>query len=82
MKRKAIKILALDQSTSNVGFCVFDDKKYEVSGCKEVHKSAEKKQYEYEWVDRAFYIVINLIATYKPDFVVIEEVYAGKIWLH
>ena len=78
MKRKAIMILALDQSTSNVGFCVFDDKKYEVSGCKEVHKSAEKKQYEYEWVDRAFYIVINLIATYKPDFVVIEKVYAGK----
>lgn len=78
MKRKTIKILALDQSSSNVGFCVFDDKKYKISGCEEVHKSTEKKQYEYEWVDRAFNIVINLIATYQPDIVVMEEVYAGK----
>lgn len=78
MKRKVIKILALDQSTSNVGFCVFENDIYMISGCSEVHKDTDKKQYEYEWVDRAFNIVINLIVTYKPNVVVMEEVYAGK----
>lgn len=78
MKRKKIKILALDQSTSNVGFCIFEDNIYKISGCLEIHKDTEKKQYEYEWVDRGINIVINLISTYHPDVVVIEEVYAGK----
>lgn len=78
MKNKKVKILSLDQSTSNVGYCIFENKNYKISGCEEVHKSTEKKTSEYEWVDRAFNIVNNLIVNYQPNIIVMEEVYAGK----
>lgn len=73
-----MKILALDQSTTNVGYCIFNNQEYVESNVIKVHKSNEKKQNEYDFVNKSFQIIINLINTYNPDVLVLEEVFAGK----
>lgn len=73
-----MKILSIDQSTTNVGYCIFDNQEYIESNVIKVHKSNEKKQNEYDFVNKSFQIIINLINTYNPDILVLEEVFAGK----
>lgn len=73
-----MKILSIDQSTTNVGYCIFNNKDYIKSGTILVHKPSQKKKYEYEFVDKSFSIIIDLIDKYNPDVIVMEEVFAGK----
>lgn len=73
-----MKILSLDQSTTNIGYCIFNNKEYSTSGLIPVHKSAEKKKCEYDFVDKAFSIIVKLIDTHKPDVIILEEVFSGK----
>lgn len=73
-----MKILSLDQSTTNVGYCIFNNQEYVESNVIKVHKSNEKKQNEYDFVNKSFQIIVNLINTYNPDVLVLEEVFSGK----
>lgn len=73
-----MKILSIDQSTKNVGYCVFNNADYVKSGTIQVHKPTQKKKYEYEFVDKSFLIIATLINEHSPDVIVMEEVFAGK----
>lgn len=85
-----MKILSIDQSTTHVGYCIWDNKNYIESGVFEISRPTSKKKTtksktknknideEYQYVYKGFDFIVSLINKYQPDLIVMEEVFMGK----
>lgn len=68
------KILSLDQSTSNVGFAIFEDGELKDYGCIRYSKKINSNN-----MYSIFLKTVEKIENEKPDIVLIEDVYAKKM---
>lgn len=68
------KILSLDQSTSNVGFAIFEDEQLKNYGCIRYSKKIDINN-----MYSIFIRTVDKIEKEKPDIILIEDVYAKKM---
>lgn len=82
-----MKILSIDQSTTRIGYCLWDNKNYVESGVFEISRPTSKKKIktknknideEYQYVYKGFDFIVSLINKYEPNLIVMEEVFMGR----